>query len=89
MNEPPPTPGPGRPKGMPNKFTKALKDMVLEALELAGEKEGGAGYLKTQAINNPALFMTLIGKMMPRTIADDASSIFHIYVTSGVPRHGD
>ena len=57
------TPGPGRPKGVPNKNTKALKDMILQALdEQAG---GGVGYLKVQAIENPTAFMTLLGKVLP------------------------
>lgn len=55
------TPGPGRPKGIPNKTTKALKEMILEALE----GSGGIDYLMTQARDNPASFMTLVGKVLP------------------------
>lgn len=55
------TPGPGRPKGMPNKMTKALKEMVLGALDQAG----GEQYLLTQARDNPGPFMTLLGKILP------------------------
>jgi len=55
------TPGPGRPKGVPNKNTRALKDMILTALGDAG----GIDYLVKQADENPTAFMTLVGKVLP------------------------
>lgn len=51
----------GRPKGVPNKFTGELKDMILQALSGAG----GTEYLQKQATDNPAAFMTLVGKVLP------------------------
>ena len=57
--------GGGNRKGIPNKNTKALKDMILAALSDAG----GQKYLATQAIENPASFLTLIGKVLPTTLA--------------------
>lgn len=54
-------PGPGRPKGMPNKTTKELKDMILEALS----ESGGVSYLVQQAHEKPAAFMALVGKVLP------------------------
>lgn len=55
------TPGPGRPKGVPNKNTTALKDMILGALG----KAGGIDYLLAQAHENPNAFLTLVGKVLP------------------------
>jgi len=58
--------GPGRPKGMPNKATAQLKDMILTALNGAG----GAEYLEARA-NDPrtaSAFLSLIGKVLPMTI---------------------
>lgn len=57
----------GRQKGTPNKFTGALKDMVLEALNDAG----GVDYLKRQADENPTAFLTLVGKVLPLQLSGD------------------
>ncbi|MBV8649697.1 hypothetical protein [Paludibacterium sp.] len=56
--------GPGRPKGVPNKTTMALKEMILGALD----KKGGMDYLVDQADKNPVAFMSLVGKVLPMTI---------------------
>lgn len=61
------TPGPGRPKGSPNKVTSDVKAMILTALG----KAGGADYLLTQAQTNPNAFMSLVGKVLPMTVAGD------------------
>jgi hypothetical protein len=62
-------PGPGRKAGVPNKVTKALKDMILGALDDAG----GQAYLATQAKLNPGAFMTLVGKVLPSQVLAEHS----------------
>lgn len=62
--------GKGRPKGVPNKATATLKDMILTALDKA-HPNGGAEYLKEQAEKNPAAFMTLIGKVLPLQVSGE------------------
>lgn len=57
--------GKGRPKGSPNKVTKALKDMILGALNDVGGQE----YLAKQAEENPSAFMTLLGKVLPSELS--------------------
>jgi len=57
-------PGPGQPKGSPNRNTKALREMILGALDDAGGQE----YLAQQAIENPGPFMTLLGKVLPKSV---------------------
>lgn len=56
--------GKGRKKGVPNKVTGALKDMILTALDDAG----GVDYLKKQATENPTAFLTLVGKVLPMQV---------------------
>lgn len=58
-------PGPGRPKGVPNRTTALLKDAILKAAERAGGKAGLVGYLEAQAKDNPGPFMALLGKVLP------------------------
>lgn len=57
--------GRGRPRGSRNKTTVVLKDAILLAAEKAGGKAGVIGYLTNQAKENPAAFMTLMGKLIP------------------------
>ena len=59
----------GRAKGIPNKVTRELKDMILGALDDAG----GQAYLARQADENPGPFMTLVGKCLPKDINLDAN----------------
>jgi Family of unknown function (DUF5681) len=60
----------GRPKGVPNKVTTSLKDMILNALN----KAGGEDYLARLAIENSSAFSSLVGKVLPTTLAADQSS---------------
>ena len=56
--------GPGRPKGVSNKVTHDLREMVLRALD----KVGGEKYLTEQAKENPQAFMTMLGKCLPKDV---------------------
>ena len=57
----------GRVKGTPNKTTVELKTMILKALD----NSGGVDYLQRQADENPSAFLTLVGKVLPLTVAGD------------------
>lgn len=57
-------PGPGRPKGVRNKTTTAIKEMIVQALD----KKGGVDYLVKQADENPTAFLTLVGKVLPMQV---------------------
>ena len=63
------TPGPGRPKGVPNKANGLLRDAILLAAEQAGGPEGLVGYLRLQAVENPGPFLSLLGKVLPTQTA--------------------
>jgi hypothetical protein len=75
-------PGPGRPKGMPNKTTALLKDAILKAAEDAGDGDMAA-YLTQQAKENPGPFMALLGKVLPMQIAGDVENPLVLNVTYG------
>ena len=77
----PPAAGKGRVKGTPNKVTKALKEMILGALDDAG----GQKYLSEQAGKNPAAFLGLIGKVLPTTLEGSVDSS----ITVKIVRFGD
>ena len=72
------TPGPGRPKGMPNKTTTLLKDAILQAATRAGGKDGLVGYLEKQANENPNAFMPLLGKVLPMQITGEDGGAIQI-----------
>jgi len=59
--------GKGRPKGVVNKNTAALKELILVAMD----KSGGVEYLVKQAEENPNAFLSLIGKVLPLTVVGD------------------
>lgn len=58
------TPGSGRKKGTCNGDTAKLRELILNALD----KAGGEDYLYQQASENPAQFLTLIGKVLPKDV---------------------
>lgn len=60
----------GSRKGKPNKLTADVKAMILAALD----KAGGSEYLFRQATENPNAFLTLVGKVLPMTIAGDPAN---------------
>jgi hypothetical protein len=61
--------GVGRVKGVPNKVTKELKEMILGALD----DVGGQAYLARQAEDNPNAFLTLVGKVLPMAIKAEST----------------
>lgn len=56
--------GAGRPAGSRNKITKDVR----AAIETAFAMVGGEQYLATVAKDNPAVFCSLLGKIVPREI---------------------
>jgi hypothetical protein len=58
--------GPGRPKGIPNRQTVALK----EAIEHAFDKLGGASYLEHVGRTDPRTFCALLSRLLPTKLAN-------------------
>ena len=71
-------PGPGRPKGMANKTTTQLKEAILEAADKSGSdgqgRDGLVGYLFWLSTNEASSFASLLGKVLPHTIAGDPNA---------------
>lgn len=69
-------PGPGRPKGSPNRTTALLKDAIIKAAEAAGEdmngKGGLTGYCTFLATNEPKAFAQLLGKVLPMQVTGES-----------------
>lgn len=61
--------GPGRPKGLPNKTTTALKEAILAAAAEHGEDDAGTdglkGYLRKVAREDVKAFTGLLGRVLP------------------------
>jgi Family of unknown function (DUF5681) len=64
----------GRPKGVGNKVTVALKEAILAAGERAGGEEGLTGYLTRLAVENSSAYAGLLGKILPSVLAADTES---------------
>jgi hypothetical protein len=58
---------PGRPKGSPNKTTKALKEMILASLD----RVGGELYLEKLAIENSSAYASLLKGVLPTTLTTE------------------
>lgn len=69
--------GPGRPKGVPNKTTGLLKDMIMQALNEAG----GVNYLVTQAHDNPKAFLSLVSRVLPMQVTGESGGAISITFT--------
>ena len=62
--------GKGRAKGSENRYQADIKEMIIKALNNAG----GVKYLTAQAHKNPAVFLGLVGKVLPMTIQGPGGS---------------
>jgi hypothetical protein len=51
----------GRPKGLPNKFTRNVKKLLIDTLD----DLGGRDFVLKWARENPTEFMKLLGKLIP------------------------
>lgn len=73
----------GKPKGATNHLTRDLKEMILGALE----DGGGQDWLRLQMTENPAAFMTLVGKVLPMQVSGEGGG--PVIIVTGVQRADD
>src|SRR5215469_13189855 len=62
-------PGPGRPPGVQNKTTVALREAILAAGEAAGGEGKLTAYLTRLAVENSSAYAGLLAKVLPSTLA--------------------
>jgi hypothetical protein len=55
----------GRKKGTPNKIAGAVREALFDAFENAG----GVDYLTNLATEDPRVFCTLLGKVLPSNVS--------------------
>ncbi len=72
----------GRPKGVPNKLTMSIREMVEQALQ----KAGGTQYLLGQSKENPVAFMGLVAKVLPVQLQQQHSGAINITIQTGIGR---
>jgi hypothetical protein len=71
------TPGPGRKKGVPNRNTALIREMVAQALDQAG----GVEYLARVAETHPGPFLGLVGKVLPVQLAGIGDEVLGLSVS--------
>lgn len=67
-----PGPGPGRPKGSKSATSAAAAQMILDTLE----DLGGIKWLREQAVKKPAIFASLMARILPREVNMNATVSF-------------
>ena len=73
--------GPGRPKGVLNKFTEELKQTILDALHNAND-EGLFGFVRDTAVETPTAAMALLGRLIPVSMQGKVEQAFKGRVTA-------
>jgi hypothetical protein len=75
-----PRAGAGRPKGVPNKVTRTIKQAVLESFEAVGAAE----YLKQVAHDDPRTYLQVVAKIIPAELHAKHSGDVSLTVVSGI-----
>lgn len=63
--------GPGRPKGTPNKVSKAVKDVIIEAAERLGGMNRLVEWAQEDPANEKMFWGTIYPKLIPLTVGGD------------------
>jgi hypothetical protein len=75
----------GRKKGITNKMTKTLKEMLMGSLDAVGGQE----YFERQAEANPVAYMTIIGKLIPSELKAEIDAKTDSTLTINIMKYGD
>lgn len=64
-------PGPGRPKGLPNKTTQSAKDAIAFAADALGGGQRLVDWVKEDEANEKAFWTTIYPKLLPLQVNGD------------------
>lgn len=73
--------GPGRPKGTPNKVTKAAKDLIAEVAEGLGGAQRMLDWAKEDPANEKAFWSQVYPKLLPLQVSNPEGETFKSSVT--------
>ncbi len=78
-------PGPGRPKGLQNKTTRAAKEAIALAADALGGAERMVEWAKEDPKNESAFWTTIYPKLLPHTLAGDPDNPLNL--VNRIERH--
>lgn len=81
-------PGPGRPRGSPNKVTKAAKDIIAEAADRLGGVERLVAWAKEDAQNERAYWSQIFPKLLPLQLSGEGGANIGVVVFKGLNGDG-
>lgn len=81
-------PGPGRPKGSPNKVTKAAKDIIADAADRLGGVDRLVAWAKEDAKNEHAYWSQIFPKLLPLQVSGENGEAIGIVVFKGLNENG-
>lgn len=81
-------PGPGRPKGSPNKVTKAAKDIIADAADRLGGVERLVAWAKEDAQNERAYWSQIFPKLLPLQVSGEGGGAIGVVVFKGLNEDG-
>lgn len=81
-------PGPGRPKGSPNKVTKAAKDIIADAADRLGGVERLVAWAKEDAQNERAYWSQIFPKLLPLQLSGEGGANIGVVVFKGLNGDG-
>lgn len=79
-------PGPGRPKGSPNKVSKEAKAVIAEAAEKLGGVKRLVTWAKADPANEKAFWSTIYPKLVAITVAGDPDAPVSLEIVNRVIR---
>lgn len=80
--------GAGRPKGSPNKVTKAAKDAIAEAAEKLGGVNRLVTWAQEDAKNEHAFWATIYPKLLPLQVTGEGGGAVGVVIFKGLNEDG-